>query len=197
MELKDLIREYKENNNITSIEIARRLGVTKSTVSKWLSGDVKRLRSETVAKMSEVFGYDVQAMLDGHVIEFKKPILGYVKAGYDLFAEENYLGEEDVTILEKEQGDYFLKVTGDSMIGDGIIDGSLAYVKSCTEVPSGSIAVVLIGDEVTIKHFIKKQNMIILEASNPQVDNRYFSPSEVNALPVKVLGKVVYVKTKY
>ena len=196
MTLKEIIQSYKDEEQINNSEIARRLGVTKSTVHKWLSGDVKRLHNDTIAKISEVFGYDVGAMLNGTVLTFKKPILGYVKAGYDLFAQENYLGEEEVTEIDRKKGDYFLKVTGDSMIGEGIMDGSLAYVKQCDDVPSGSIAVVLIGgDEVTIKRFIKKSDMIILEAANPQVPARYFSKHEVNELPVKILGKVIYVKT--
>lgn len=198
MELKDLVQQYKEDQHINSAELARRLGVTKSTIHKWLNGDVKKVQSETANKLSKLFGYDVEAFLNGTVIEFKKPILGYVKAGYNLLADENYLGEEEVTETENRQGDYFLKVTGDSMIGEGIMDGSLAYIKSCSDVPSGTIALCLIGEEeVTIKRVIKKADMIILEAANPKVSARYFSAAEVESLPIQIIGRVVYVKTEF
>ena len=198
MELKELIGNYKRKNQLTNTEIANRLHVTKATVSRWLSGDVKRVQGETMERLSQLFGYDVDALLNGQIFEFKKPILGYVKAGYDMFAQENYLGMEAVTESEEQSGDFFLKVVGDSMIGDGIVDGSLAYILRCSDVPSGTICVVLIGnEEVTIKRVIKKSNVIILESSNPQVPNRYFTAEEVNQLPVQVIGKVVYVKTVY
>ncbi|MDD6423385.1 MAG: S24 family peptidase [Intestinibaculum porci] len=198
MELKEFIQQYKEDQQINNSEMARRLGVTKSTIHKWLNGDVKKLQSETLQKLSQALGYDVEAVLNGQVIEFKKPILGYVKAGYNLYAEENYLGYEDVTAAENRQGDYFLQVTGDSMIGEGIMDGSLAYIKSCSDVPSGTIAVCLIGgEEVTIKRVIKKEDMIILEAANPQVSARYFSALEAATLPVQIIGRLVYVKTVF
>jgi len=198
MELKDLISNYKRKYQLTNTEIANRVGVTKATVSRWVSGDVKRVQGETMERLTKLFGYDVDMVLNGQLIEFNKPVLGYVKAGYDMFAEENYLGMEKVTADEEDKGDYFLQVVGDSMIGDGIVDGSLAYVLRCQDVPSGTVAVVLIGDdEVTIKRVIKKDKVIILESSNPQVANRYFSANEVDQLPVQIIGKVVYVKTKF
>ena len=58
MTLKEIIQSYKDEEQINNSEIARRLGVTKSTVHKWLSGDVKRLHNDTIAKISEVFGYN-------------------------------------------------------------------------------------------------------------------------------------------
>lgn len=196
MELRELIYNYKVKNQVTNTEIARRAHVTKATVSRWLSGDVKRVQQETMEHLKQLFGYNVEALLNGDVIEFKKPILGHVKAGYDMFGDENYLGEEEVTSYDHERGDYFLRVVGDSMIGEGIMDGSLAYIAKCDQIPNGTIGVVMIGDEVTIKRVIQKSDMLVLEAANPQVPNRYFTPREVNELPVRVIGKVIYAKTE-
>ena len=103
---------------------------------------------------------------------------------------------EEVNANENIQGDYFLQVVGDSMIGDGIMEGSLAYVKQCNQVSNNSIAVVAIGDdEVTIKRVIQRPEVFILEASNPNVKARYFTYEEVESLPVRIIGKVLYVKT--
>lgn len=197
MTLKELILQYKRQTRLNNTEIAERFGVTKATVSRWLSGDVKHVQTETMERMKEVLGYDVKSVLEGKSIEFKKPILGYVKAGYDMFSDENYLGFENVTEADNKHGDYFLKVTGDSMIGVGIMEGSLAYVQSCNDVSNGAIAVVTIGDEVTVKKVIKKNHMLVLEAANPTVENRYFTQKDINELPVHIIGKVVYVKTTF
>ena len=53
------------------------------------------------------------------------------------------------------------------------------------------------GEEVTVKRIIKKPDMLILEATNPLVENRYFSNEEVEQLPVRIIGKVVYTKTYF
>lgn len=112
-----------------------------------------------------------------------------------MFAQENYLGEEDSSLAEKQLGDYYLKVEGSSMIGVGIMPGSLVLVRSTPQIDNGKIAVVMIGDEVTVKRFLIKNRMIILEAANPDVENRYFTPQEVKELPVRVIGEVISVKT--
>ena len=71
------------------------------------------------------------------LFRYRKPILGTAKAGYGLFAEENILGYEEVSEKDNHHGDYFLKVTGDSMSGAKIHDGDLVYVKQCSDVNSG------------------------------------------------------------
>lgn len=198
MELKDIIKDYKYRNQLTNEEIAHRLGVTKSTVGRWISGEVKRVQEDTLARMNELFGYDIEPILKGSSVHLKRPILGYAKAGYNMYGEENYLGEEEITEEDFYKGDYFLQIEGDSMIGSGIMDGDLAFIKQCSTVASGDIAVVMIGgDEVTVKKVIKKPDMLVLEASNPQVENRYFSQQEVAQLPVRIIGKVIYTKTYF
>lgn len=197
MELKDLIKEYKERTGVNDSEIARRVGVTRSTASRWSSGQIRHVSSDVMERLSEMMGYNIEPLLKGMKISIKIPVLGFVKGGYDLFAEENYLGEEDASLDERKSGDYFLKVTGDSMKGDGIMDGSLVLVKQTDTVENGKIAVVMVGDEVTVKRVYVKDKVMILEASNPEVENRYFSGTEVRSLPVRVIGRVVLCRTYF
>ena len=197
MELKDLIKEYKERTGVNDSEIARRVGVTRSTASRWSSGQIRHVSSDVMERLSEMMGYNIEPLLKGMEISIKIPVLGFVKGGYDLFAEENYLGEEDASLDERKSGDYFLKVTGDSMKGDGIMDGSLVLVKQTNTVENGKIAVVMVGDEVTVKRVYVKDKVMILEASNPEVENRYFSGTEVRTLPVRVIGRVVLCRTYF
>lgn len=197
MNLKDIIREYKQKTGVTDSEIARRTGVSRSTVMRWSRGEIHRVSSETMERLSQMVGYNIEPVLKGMDITVKLPVLGYVKAGYDLFAEENYLGEEEVSLKERKNGDYYLKVTGNSMIGVGIMDGSLVLVRQCSTIQSGEIGVIMIGDEVTVKRVIYKNHMMILEAANPDVENRYFTAKEMETLPVRVIGKVLSCKTYY
>ena len=120
-----------------------------------------------------------------------------VKAGYDLPADQDIEGYIELGKADAQKGDYFLRVKGDSMEGSHIYEGDLLYVQSCDEVPSGSIAVVLIGDEATVKRVRYKNDLMILEASNPKYETRFFSAKEVAELPIRILGRVKFVRTDF
>lgn len=196
MQFKDYLKEYKQRHGLTNDQIAIRLGVNKSTVSRWMKGESKAVNTEMIDKLSYMLGVDVEQLLKEKQV-YRKPILGVVKAGYDLWADENWEGEEEVTASDFYTGDFFLRVTGDSMDGAHIHDQDLIFVKQCQDVVSGTIAVVLIGNhEVTVKRVIKKENLLILEAANPAVPSRYFTAEEVQDLPIRILGKVLYSKSQ-
>lgn len=194
MELKDILKEYKNKHQLSNKEMAQQFNVTAITVGRWMRGEVKSIQEETASKMSKVLGFDVQAVLQGTVISMKRPILGMAKAGYDLFMDENYLGEEEVSMDEYQNGDFFLRVCGNSMIEAGILDGGLVYVQRTTCVNNREVAVVMIGDEVTIKRFYQEGKQIRLEACNPDIADRLYTEAEVAALPVKVIGRVLFSK---
>lgn len=197
MELKDIILAYKEKSGKSDAEIAREVGVDRSTVTRWSRGIVRKVSKEVMERLSTLLGYNIEPLLKGMDITMHMPVLGYVKGGYNLFAEENYLGEEDATLREKRNADYYLKVEGNSMNGIGIMDGSLVLVQQRDHLENGDIGVVMVGDEVTVKRVIFKKDMLILEAANPDVKNRYFTAKEVKDLPVKIIGKVISVKTYF
>lgn len=83
------------------------------------------------------------------------------------------------------------------MNGAGIMDGSLVLVRQCSRIDSGKIGVILIGDEVTVKKVVYKGRVMILEAANPEVENRYFDAKEISSLPVRVIGQVISCKTYF
>lgn len=197
MNLQEIIQDFKERTRMSDAEIARRTGVSRSTAARWSNGSIKRINGDTVNKLSQLVGYNIVPVLKGMDPSVKLPVLGYVKAGYDLFAEENYLGEEEVSAQEAHKGNYYLKVSGDSMIGAGILDGSLVLVQQTDYLESGTIGVVLIGDEVTVKRVVYKDRLMILEAANPDVHPRYFTQKEIDTTPVRILGRVISCKTYF
>ncbi len=197
MKLSQLIRTYQEKTGFNNATIAKTFGVSKATVGRWLSGDIEKVQEETSERISKILGVNVTKLLNNDYPIFKKPILGMAKAGYDLLLENEWLGEEALTYEDYSKGDFFLKVTGDSMIGEGIKDGALVYVKKTDSVPNGKIAVIQIGDEVTIKKIIYQNETMILEAANPTVANRYFTKRDIIDLPVKIIGQVIYAKVVF
>lgn len=190
-----IIKARKKQLHLKIEDIAKATGASRPSVARWLAGDTQRISQEKLQKLAEVLQTTPDHLLGQDHISTKKPILGIVKAGYDMYAEENILGYEEVTEEESHQGDFYLRVCGDSMVNARICDGDLLYVKSCSDVESGQIAIVLIGDnEATVKRVIKKNHLIILEAANPNVENRYFSEKEIEELPVRIIGRVIYNK---
>ena len=204
MSMNLFIRSKRKSLGLTTEQIANFVGVSAPTVTRWETGEIKNIKNDKIMKLATILEVDPLALLTWESSEVTqqpvklKPILGFVKAGYDLLADEQLLGYEEVSDKEASKGDYFLQVKGDSMTGSSIFDGSKVYIKSQPDVNSGEIAVVLISnEEATIKKVIKQKDLLILEATNPNYENRYFSAQEVQELPVSIIGKVVSCKVEF
>jgi repressor LexA len=95
------------------------------------------------------------------------PVVGTVAAGLPILAQENI--EEYIDpgeIFGRTNGMFILKVSGDSMVDEGIMDGDFVMVKSDSEITNGRIGVVLINDEATVKKVYIQKNRIALEPAN-------------------------------
>jgi len=92
------------------------------------------------------------------------PIVGRVAAGSPVLAQEHI---EDYCNMPasffKPAADYFLRVTGDSMIDIGICDEDLLAVHRTTEVRNGDIVVARIDDEVTVKRLKRGEDKQFLQ----------------------------------
>lgn len=190
-----MLKKYKEKNLLTNKQIAQLLNIDTSSVSKILNGTTQRIKAETKEKIANLLQISIDDISEDMDV-IKKPLLGIVKAGYDLLADENIEEYYPVTKDDDLKGDYFLRVTGDSM-EPLIHENDLLYIKQCNSVSNYSIAIVMIGEEVTVKKVIIKDDLFILEAINPTVDNMYFTPKQVSELPVRVIGKVIYSRSDF
>ena len=120
------------------------------------------------------------------------PIVGRVRAGAPVLAEENIDGFLPVASdLARGEENFALKVQGDSMIEDGILDGDLVIIKRQDTANNGDIVCALIGDEATLKRFHQKGNEITLKPANKNYD-----PIVVSNGEFRILGKVTGVIRK-
>jgi repressor LexA len=119
------------------------------------------------------------------------PILGIIKAGYDLYAEQQIVGYETVAKEDVMDGEYFfLIVTGDSMIDEGIKEGFRVLVRRQDFVEDGKIGVVLVnGDEATLKRVYYQEDRVVLQASNRTIPPRILPLDEV-----RIQGQVTKVE---
>lgn len=122
------------------------------------------------------------------------PVLGTIRAGEPLFAEQHIVGYEYANADETKNGEYFyLKVTGDSMIGSRIQDGDLVLVKKQDYVDeNGQIAVVLVNaEEATLKRVYLQKDQVMLQADNPK-----YAPMVLREAEIRIIGRVMEVKFK-
>jgi len=120
------------------------------------------------------------------------PVLGRVAAGAPLLAEENLDDtlQMDPSVLPASGRDVFaLKIKGESMIGDGILDGDLVFVRRQQSARSGEIVVAMIENEATVKRFFPEAGRIRLQPSNPSMEPIYLSAAQ--ARDTSILGVVV------
>jgi repressor LexA len=118
------------------------------------------------------------------------PVVGRVAAGEPLLAEENIEGYVDLKeIFGPTKGTFILRVVGDSMVDEGVMDGDFVVVKPCSTVENGQIAVVLLDDEAAIKRIYIQRGRIALKSANKAAGykTRYIKRGDKN---VRIIGKV-------
>jgi repressor LexA len=114
------------------------------------------------------------------------PLLGRVAAGAPLLAEENIEGHIAVSQDLARRNAYCLRINGDSMIDDGILDGDLVVVDQDKRPSKGDIVVALIEDEATVKRFYLDGDTVELRPSHPVMQ-----PMRFPARSVTLQGVVV------
>ncbi|MCW8998196.1 MAG: transcriptional repressor LexA, partial [Kangiellaceae bacterium] len=95
------------------------------------------------------------------------PLIGSVAAGLPLEAVENV--EAYITIpevLKRKKPTFLLRVRGDSMIDEGILDGDLIAVRKTNTAEVGQIVVARIEDDVTVKRLERQGNNAVLQPAN-------------------------------
>lgn len=118
------------------------------------------------------------------------PVVGRVAAGEPILAEENIEGYVELKELFGRSMDRFiLKIVGDSMVDEGIMDGDYVVVQPRQKIENGQIGVVLVDDEATIKRIYIQQDRIALEPANKAAGykTKYIRRGEKD---VRIIGKV-------
>jgi repressor LexA len=116
------------------------------------------------------------------------PLIGRVAAGSPILAQEHIDQTYQVEpSLFQRTPDYLLRVRGMSMRDVGIIDGDLLAVQSTREARNGQIVVARLGDDVTVKRYMRLPQHIELRAENPDYPTIVVAPGE----PFEIEGLAV------
>lgn len=205
MNLGQQIKKYRKLQNLTQKELATIMSRSTALIGFWETNS-REPSYKDLYKLSEVLNVDISILLNNppsfsntdtyslNQSEVLRPILGVVKAGYDMYCEENIEGYKAVDKNKASGAECFwLRVVGDSMNAVGIFDRSLVLVKKIP-VENKQIGVVRInGDEATIKQIIFDNDTVILQ---PRSTNQAIQPVILKATDfdnnyAEIIGKVI------
>ena len=159
-----------------------------STVHHLLSGLERESlirRIPNVARGIEITGNSPSAN------ECEIPLLGMIAAGQPI---EAILSQETICITRDMLGrsrTFALRVRGDSMTGEGILDGDFIIVESQQTAKNGQTVVALIdGSDATVKRFYRERGGIRLEAANPRYKPILIKPPDRIGIQGVVIGVI-------
>jgi repressor LexA len=162
----------------TRAEIAKELGFRSTNAAE---EHLQALAKKGVIEISAGTSRGIRLLeseLSSHLIEpepasiqnnqIALPLVGRVAAGSPILATEHVETSYQVDpALFSSQPDYLLKVRGMSMRDVGILEGDLLAVKKTNDARNGQIVVARIGDDVTVKRYMRTSNGVELHPENP------------------------------
>jgi repressor LexA len=186
-EIFDYVKSYGEEHGYppTVRDIGKAIGLTSSSTVHAHLANLEKLgvlrRDPTKPRAIEVLVEKAKAA----VAPAGLPIVGQVAAGQPVLAEENI--EEYVPVPQiagGDEGEFVLRVKGDSMVGAGIFEGDYVVVRPQETASDGEIVVALVEDEATVKRFFKEDDHVRLQPENDTLD-------PIRSRDVQLLGRVV------
>ncbi|CAC5510807.1 TPA: helix-turn-helix domain-containing protein [Staphylococcus aureus] len=197
--MKPDIKSRRKELNLTLEQVGDLVGVGKSTVRKWETGDIENMKRDKIVKLAKalrvspsyIMGIeDEKPQLE--TIPVKKiPVVSQISAGMPIYTEENlidyiYFATKNLNSNKEEFG---LQVSGDSM--DKLFqDGDVVVVEKDSTVENGQLGVVLVnGYNGTVKRIRYNNDQIILipESNNPSHYPQVYGKDD----EVKIVGRVV------
>jgi repressor LexA len=186
-EIFDYVRSYVGEHGYppTVRDIGKAIGLTSSSTVHAHLANLEKLgllrRDPTKPRAIEVLKDKAkQAVGPGRL-----PVVGQVAAGQPVLAEENI--EEYVPvpgIAGGDDGEFVLRVRGDSMKDAGILEGDFVIVRRQDTAVDGEIVVALVGEEATVKRFFREKDHVRLQPENEAME-------PIRTRDAQLLGRVV------
>ena len=188
-EIFDFIKRYSAMNGYppTVRDIGKAVGLASSSTVHAHLANLERIgllrRDPTKPRAIELLDRAAAGMRG--FVKPGLPLVGQVAAGQPVVAEENI--EEYIqtpSFAGGEDGEFVLRVRGDSMIDAGILEDDLVVVRPQQTAVDGEIVVALVGDEATVKRFFQEADHVRLQPENESME-------PIRSKEVTVLGRVV------
>jgi repressor LexA len=186
-EIFDFVRQYASEHGYppTVRDIGKAIGLTSSSTVHAHLANLEKLgllrRDPTKPRAIEVLKDKARQVVTPPGL----PLVGQVAAGQPVLADENI--EEYVPvpgIAGGDDGEFVLRVKGDSMKDAGILEGDFVIVRRQETAGDGDIVVALVGEEATVKRFFREDDHVRLQPENETME-------PIRTRDAQVLGRVV------
>lgn len=200
----DRIKNLRLKIGKNQVSFADSIDVSKQTLYKYEHNIITNIPSdkiEAIAKLCNVtpayiMGWEEPLSNQFSLGKYRIPVVATVAAGEPIFSEESIL--EWIDYDKDPRGEVFgLRIKGDSMI-PRISDGDTIVVDKSAIWEDGDIVVVTVnGNDGTCKRIKKYKDGISLISLNPSYEPIFFTKSQVEELPVRVVGRVMESRSKF
>lgn len=185
----------------TQQDMCNDLGWKKGTVSAWVNG-TRMPKMDKIDIMCKYFGCERDDLLfDAREMKMMRsvsiPVYARVAAGIPLEASEEIVDREEIPKKWTEFGDYYgLRIRGDSM-QPRIEEGDVVIVRKQATADDGQTVIALVnGNDAVCKKLKVYKDGIALVSNNPIYAPMYFSTSDTQDIPVRIIGRVVEIRGK-
>lgn len=204
------IQQAMDIRGLKQTDLVERTNISKGSLSSYVSGRYapKQTNIYLLAKALNVnvewlMGADIpmtcfkEASSSEHKAAVRIPVLGRVAAGIPINAIEETIDWEEIPAEMAGSDEYFgLRIKGDSM-SPRIMDGDTVIVRRQDDADTGDIVIAIVnGDDGVCKKLRKTDSGIMLISLNPAYDPMVFDHSDIDTIPVSIIGRVVELRGK-
>lgn len=175
----EIMRVLRIKRGISQAELAGELGLKRSAIGNYELG-LREPDLDTIEAIADFFDVSIADLMGREesqpsnalppgVVPMNKlhvqkvPMIGEVAAGEPIYAPEDV----DVYVDAPVKCDAAITIRGDSM-SPNYLPGDVVYIKCTPDVPEGTVAVVFLDDEATLKHVYKRKTGLTLWSDNPE-----------------------------
>lgn len=198
------LAEIRKSKGLTQDDVADMLEVKRQTYSAYERG-LSSPDSPVLAKIARLFGVTTDSILyddidmddyRNHVPHIRIPVYNTIK--YNIPPDENISYYEEVEISIGPQETLFGLKIRDKEMEPRLSVGDTVIVKIQDDAESNDICVISVGESDSVVRKIKKHtDGISFIPSNPAFEPVFYSKSDINELPVRIIGRVAELRAKF
>ena len=214
MILGDIIKEYREKNNLSQRDFAKKCGLSYTYISaleknldyrsgKPISPTLETIRSVangvnmSIDDLLKILD-DEQELIINNVNSNIINVYGTIPAGVPMEMIEDIIDTEEIdeNMLKGGKQYFGLKIKGNSMEPE-YLNEDVIILQKVDNCESGDDCVVMVnGFEGTFKRVRKNENGITLQPLNPVYEPKTYTNEDIQKLPIKIIGKAVELRRK-
>ena len=204
MTIYERIRYLREKLGMTQQELAEKTGYKTSSAVNKIELGLRDINQHKIVLFAAALHVTPAYLLNGSDDQPKNaipasglvPIVGTIPAGYPVFETADIIGYQIAPVKNPDEY-FYLRVSGDSMINKGIVDGCLVLIHKQETADNGQIvACRLNNDEATLKIYQQQGDTVFLLPANPAYNPIIVPCSQFICGEAAIYGVVKYILTE-